>query len=76
MHIASWWVGKQVVQFLRRLTPAARSKNVWSLQELNLSAEIGFGRTGRVYEGCINGNRVAVKVCTFKLAQAAWAVHC
>ncbi|KAK9866711.1 hypothetical protein WJX84_010026 [Apatococcus fuscideae] len=32
------------------------------LEELGLTAEIGCGRTGRVYEGCINGERVAVKV--------------
>ena len=43
------------------------------MPELNLSAEIGFGRIGRVYKGFINGNRVAVKVCTSALAQPAQA---
>ena len=34
------------------------------MQELGLGAEIGAGRTARVFEGCINGEPVAVKVCS------------
>lgn len=43
---------------------AACSKEAWSLQELGLTSQIGIGRTARVYEGCIDGTPVAVKVCT------------
>lgn len=64
VHVASWWAVKQLRQAFCRLRPAARSKEAWSLEELGLTAEIGGGRTGRVYEGCINGKPVAVKVCS------------
>ncbi len=53
-----------LLQAFRRFRPAARSKEEWSLHELGLDAEIGGGRTGRVLEGFINGQPVAVKVCS------------
>ncbi|KAK9822550.1 hypothetical protein WJX74_003839 [Apatococcus lobatus] len=61
MHIASWWAILRLLQAFRRFRSTACSKEVWSLQELGVGAEIGCGRTGRVYEGRINGQRVAVK---------------
>ena len=63
LHIAGWWAVKQLLQALHGLWPVARSKELWSLEELSLTAEIGRGRTGRVYVGCINRQSVAVKVC-------------
>lgn len=35
-----------------------------SIQELGITTEVGYGRTGRVYEGRIDRQRVAVKVCS------------
>ena len=65
--VASWWARERLLQAFGRPRPAASSKEVWSLGELGLGAEIGCGRTGHVYEGRINGQRVAVKVCSWAL---------
>ncbi|KAK9817423.1 hypothetical protein WJX74_000043 [Apatococcus lobatus] len=56
-----------------RPRPAARLKEVWSLQELAIGAEIGRGRTGHVYEGCINRERVAVKVGDYAASKRSLA---
>ena len=60
--VASWAAIKWPLQSLGSFKRAACPKEVWSLQELGLTAEIACGRTGRVYEGCIQGQHVAVKV--------------
>ncbi|KAK9825621.1 hypothetical protein WJX74_010498 [Apatococcus lobatus] len=62
VYIASYWAVKRLLQAFRRPRPEACWKQVWSLQELGITDEIGCGRTGRVYAGCIIGQRVAVKV--------------
>ncbi len=64
VQIGRLWAIGWLLRAFQRLRPTARSKEEWSLQELGLDAEIGCGRTGRVFEGCINGQPVAVKVCS------------
>ena len=66
--VTSWAAVKWLLRSLGSFRRAACSKEVWSLQELGLAAEIACGRTGRVYEGCIHGQHVAVKVCLSLLA--------
>ncbi len=61
-NILSWWGVKRLLQTVSRLRPVDCTQKVWTLQELNIGSEIGHGHTGKVYEGCINGQRVAVKV--------------
>ena len=48
-----------------QLTPNITSKDVYTWDELNLTGWIGQGRTGSVFEGCIGGSPVAVKVCDY-----------
>ncbi len=62
LNSLSWLAVKRLLQNLGRLRPVDRTKEFWSLRELGMAGEIGQGRTGRVYEGCINSQQVAVKV--------------
>ncbi len=62
--LASLWAIGWLLQALRSCRPVAYPKEVWSLQELGLTCQIGAGRTGRVFHGCIHGQRVALKVCS------------
>ncbi|CAL8469824.1 g9366 [Coccomyxa elongata] len=49
----------------QQLAPDSMSKDVWTWEELNLTGWIAQGRTGSVFEGCIGGSPVAVKVCDY-----------
>ena len=54
-----------------QLAPEHMSKDVWTWDELNISGWIAQGRTGSVFEGCIGGSPVAVKVCDYGHRSAA-----
>ena len=62
--LASLWAIGWLLQALRSRRPVAYAKEVWSLDELGLTCQIGAGRTGRVFQGSIHGQRVALKVCS------------
>lgn len=62
--VASWGGIRWILHLLSNYRQPTCSRDVWSLQELGLTAEIARGRTGRVFQGRINGIHVAVKVCS------------
>ncbi|BDA40883.1 probable rasGEF domain-containing serine/threonine-protein kinase X at C-terminar half [Coccomyxa sp. Obi] len=51
--------------------PEYINKDIWTREELNISAWIAQGRTGSVFEGCIGGRPVAIKVCDYGHRSAA-----